>query len=146
MKLTVAIQRENRFPVLLVLLISFAFCGCATKVPFQNSTVEPAAVGKVKVKKDKNNNYTMQVYVEHLGAPNRLTPPRDIYVVWVQTPDNANKNVGRIVMGTSMFSKELTGSLTTVLLYRPKKVFITAEPEGQTENPGEPMVLTTESF
>ena len=122
------------------------FGGCARKIVFQTSTVEPAAVGKVKIKKDKNNNYSMEVDVLHLGSPKRLTPPREVYVVWVETPNNDFKNVGRITTGTTMFSKALTGSLSTTLLYQPKKVFITAEPEGEPGHPGEPVVLTTDSF
>jgi hypothetical protein len=136
-----------KLTVVLALFAVFALGGCATKrVAFQTSTIEPAAVGKVKVKKDKNNNYSVQVNVEHLGSPKRLTPPKDVYVVWVEAPDNSYKNVGRITMGTSMFSKELTGSLTTVMLFQPRKVFITAEPEGDLGHPGIPVVLTTDSF
>jgi len=140
-------NRGERF--LLVMVLSF-FClefgACARRIAFQTSTVEPAAIGKVIIKKDRNNNYSMEVDVMHLGSPKRLTPAKDVYVVWVETPDNNYKNVGRITTGTTMFSKALTGSLTTVLLYQPRKVFITAEPEGELGHPGEPVVLTTEAF
>jgi hypothetical protein len=146
MKKTSTIRIEGFFPLLVLSFVGMTFGGCATKIAFETSTVEPAAVGKVKIKKDRNHNYTMEVDVLHLGSPKRLTPAKDVYVVWVETPENSYKNVGRITTGTSMFSKALTGSLTTVLLYQPRKVFITAEPEGGLEQPGEPVVLTTSSF
>lgn len=146
MKLTVGMGRGNRFPLLAALLVCFSFGACARKIAFQTSTVEPAAVGKVKIKKDKNNNYSMQVNVEHLGSPQRLTPAKEVYVVWAETPDNQEKNVGRIVVGASMFSKELTGSLNTVLLFQPKRVFITAEMQAQVDSPGTQVVMTTDAF
>ena len=146
MKLTAGIRREDRVFLLLVSFIVFAFGGCARKIVFQTSTVEPAAVGKVKIKKDRNNNYSMQVSVEHLGSPQRLTPAKEVYVVWAETPDNQLKNVGRIVVGASMFSKELTGSLNTVLLYQPRRVFISAEMQAQVDSPGTQVVMTTSSF
>lgn len=48
----------------------FSFSSCARKISFSNSSVVPAATGKVKVKKDKNDNYRINVDIEHLAAPN----------------------------------------------------------------------------
>ena len=62
----------------------FFLCSCSSKIKFQQSTVVPAAEGSVKVKKDKNENYAIDVDVIHLAGPDRLTPPAAAYVVWIQ--------------------------------------------------------------
>ena len=120
--------------------------GCAKTINFETSTVEPAAVGKVKLKKDNNKNYSVDVSVMHLASPERLTPPMDKYVVWVETGNEDIKNIGRINISTGTFSKTLKGSLKTITVHAPTKVFITAEPAGDISHPGTPVVLTTEKF
>jgi hypothetical protein len=135
-----------------ILPLAFAFSlivsagGCAKTIYFENSTVEPAAVGRVKLKKDNNKNYSIDVSVLHLASPERLTPKMDKYVVWIETGDDDIRNIGRINMGTGMFSRTLKGSLKTVTVHQPNKVFITAEPAGEISHPGTPVVLTTEKF
>ena len=61
---------------------------CASKFYFNQSSVVPAAEGMVKVKKDNNNNYSISVIVNHLAEPDRLQPPKKVYVVWMATNNN----------------------------------------------------------
>ncbi|HVS95909.1 MAG TPA: hypothetical protein VHE54_05460 [Puia sp.] len=135
-----------------ILSLGFAFglimssAGCAKTINFETSTVEPAAVGKVKLKKDNNRNYSVDVSVMHLANPQRLTPPMDKYVVWVETGTDEIKNIGRINISTGTFTRTLKGSLKTVTVHAPARVFITAEPAGDISHPGTPVVLTTEKF
>ena len=119
---------------------------CSRKAMFQISPIVPAARGYVKTKRDKNKNYTIQVYLENLAEPNRLTPPKQVYVVWIESANNVSMNVGQVKTGTSIFSSTLKGSFETVSAFKPLKVFITAEEDASVQYPGRMMVMTTNNF
>ena len=53
----------------IVLFTACLLLSCATKYAFNTSTVVPAAEGLVKVKKDKNNNYSIALIVKRLAEP-----------------------------------------------------------------------------
>lgn len=116
---------------------------CAKKMVFARSGVVPAAVGSVKVKKDKNNNHTIQVSVSNLAPASQLSPPREAYVVWMVTESNGTKNIGQFTSSSGLLSKALKASLKTVTSFKPKSFFITAEDDGTVQYPVHPMVLTT---
>ena len=119
---------------------------CAKKINFAGSSIVPAAEGNVKIKKDKNNNYSIQVTVSNLANPDRLQPPRKFYVVWVENAENTSKNIGQITTSSSMLSKALKASLTAVTPFQPTQVFITAEDDGNIQYPGTVVVLSTRHF
>ncbi len=126
------------------LLISFAFSSCARKMSFQTSSVVPAAEGTVKIKKDKNSNYNINLNVMRLARPDRLNPPKDLYVVWMNTDGNAAKNIGQIKTSSSLLSKTLKSSLETVSTTNPTGFFITAESDGNVQYPSGEVVLKTQ--
>jgi hypothetical protein len=106
----------------------------------------PEAEGYVKVKKDKNSNYDIDVSIRNLADPKRLTPARKTYVVWMETNQNGTKNIGQLNSSSGMFSKALKASLTTVSTFKPERIFITAEDDPKIEYPGSQVVITTSSF
>jgi len=116
------------------------------KVPFNTSTVVPSAEGNVKAKKDKNGNYELEVYVENLAEPKKLTPAKSVYVVWIETKESGTKKIGLIHTGSSMFSKTKKASISTSTPNKPVRVFISAEDDPNVETPGTTIVLTTNSF
>lgn len=119
---------------------------CSRKISFLNSAVVPAARGFVKVKKDNNQNYVIQVEVNNLAEVERLQPARKAYVVWMETTEEAVKNMGQIKSATKMLSSKLNASFHTVSVLKPTKIFITAEDESGIQYPANPVVLTTEGF
>ncbi len=128
-------------------IIAFIFfSSCARKVVFQLSPVVPAARGYIKVKKDYNKNYNINVSLENLAEPNRLTPSKKNYIVWLVANDNSTKNVGQIKTSSSLLSHTLKGSFNTVSASKPVKVFITAEDDASVQFPGAMMVMTTNGF
>jgi hypothetical protein len=129
-----------------LLIMSVAFSSCAKKISFQTSPYVPAAVGSVKIKKDKNNNYRLSIFVRNLAESKRLEPPRDNYVVWSETESNGVKNIGQINSSTGLFSKKLKASLDAVSPFKPRRVFITAEDNGNVQYPSMQVVLTTRTF
>lgn len=107
------------FTVAAALLLSLCLQSCAKKFSFQTSALVPAAEGKVKVKKDNSNgNYRITLNVVRLAKPERLTPPRDVYVVWVLSESNSAQNIGQLRTSSGMFSKSLKSSLNTVTSFK----------------------------
>jgi hypothetical protein len=133
----------NKFCVLLLLVIALFFESCANKMTFLNSSVVPAAEGSVKIKKDKNNNYTIQLHVTSLADPKRLDPQKNVYVVWMKTEQNGTKNIGELKTSSSLLSKMLKSSLTTVTPFKPTSFFITAEDNSNIQDPLGKEVLWT---
>lgn len=125
-----------------VLILAFTVDSCATKAKFLSSSVVPAAQGYVKVTKDKNQNYTIQIQVSNLAPVDRLQPPAQTYVVWMNSNDGKTINIGRIDSGKGNFSN-LKASFKTVSSYKPVKIFITAENTDSMSHPSGQVVLTT---
>ena len=141
-------QSFFRLTICLLLFTAFTYQNsfAQKKVSFNTSTVVPGAEGTVKVKQDKNKNYSIEVDILNLADPSKLTPAKKAYVVWVETTEKGAKNVGQITSSSSMFSKTKKGSISTVSPYKPTRVFVSAEDDGGTETPGDVIVLTTNTF
>ncbi|MRR54898.1 MAG: hypothetical protein EG822_10375 [Deltaproteobacteria bacterium] len=122
-----------------VLAVSLRMLGCATKEPIPASNVVPAATGVTKVSKDSNDNTSIHLKVDHLAPPQNLQPPRAIYVVWVQTPDNQTYNLGQLKV-----DKELEGELKAVTPFKIFRLVITAEDFPTVSLPSQQVVLTTD--
>jgi hypothetical protein len=132
--------------IIIAITSIFLFQSCAKKINFANSEVVPGAEGRVKLKKDRNKNYSMDIDIVNLAQPDKLNPPRQTYVVWVQTEDNGQKNVGQLKTSSGLFSKALKASLEAVTPYRPVSVYITAEDDASIQYPGSQVVLRTDRF
>lgn len=137
--------RHFLFAVLSVMILMFT-SSCARKVSFQTSSVVPGAQGSVKLKKDNNSNYQIQVFLSNLAEPGRLTPPKSNYVVWMESDNNYIKNIGQINTSSSFMSKRLTSSFETVSAVKPTKIYITAEDDPSTQYPSTQVVLSTNQF
>ncbi|RYE17887.1 MAG: hypothetical protein EOP45_15000 [Sphingobacteriaceae bacterium] len=105
----------------------------------------PAARGKVNVDKDDNGNYALDLNILHLTEPERLRPAKSSYVIWMDTENNGIKNLGQLKSGTSFFSSTLKASFHTVTSFKPKRIFITAENDGNISVPGSQVIMTTNS-
>lgn len=117
---------------------------CAQKLTFATSSVVPAATGNVKIKNDKNNNYSVDVNILNLAEAKHLTPARSTYVVWSEGADNNVTNLGQINTSSHLFSKALKGELSAVTTTKPKRIFITAEDDGKVQYPSTQVVLQTQ--
>jgi hypothetical protein len=110
--------------LLFVIAASLTFVtGCDRKVDFQISPAVPAATAKGKVSKNRNNNTVVEFSVRNLAPPERLTPPRKFYVVWIQPPGQFPENRGQLVIDGS----KLSGKKTIATPHREFDIFITAE-------------------
>lgn len=131
------------FAATVVLFVVFSLASCARKLTFDVSPVVPAAQGTVKIKKSKNGNYLVNVKIKNLAGPKRLSPPREVYVVWMQSDRNAPKNLGMIKTSSSLLSSTMKGEMDATAITKPTGIFITAEDDGNTRYPGSQVVLRT---
>jgi len=134
------------FAITASILVLFYLSSCSRKVSFQNSSVVPAARGDVKVKKDNNNNYRIQISLDDLAEPKRLEPSKSTYVVWMETANNVTKNIGQINSSTGFLSSKLKASFETVSSSKPTKIFLTAEDDASIQSPGTQVIITTSDF
>ena len=145
-----SIQTKSSINTILMIVTAaialFFFSSCARKISFQTSSVVPAARGDVKVKKDNNNNYSIQVSLNNLAEPKRLEPSKNTYVVWMETSDNVTKNIGQINSSTGFLSNKLKASFETVSSTKPTKIFLTAEDDAGIQYPGTQVIMTTNDF
>ncbi|TDG36139.1 hypothetical protein EZJ43_09940 [Pedobacter changchengzhani] len=118
---------------------------CSKKVRFENSSVVPAAEGKVKISKNDNGNYQLDFNIVNLAEPSKLTPSKKYYVVWMETKENGLKNLGQLKSSSGYFSSLLKAEMRAITPYKPIKVFITAENDPIVENPGN-VIFSTSKF
>jgi hypothetical protein len=118
----------------------------AKKVGFLSSSIVPAARGYVKVKRDINENYIIQVKISNLAEVNRLQPSKHAYVVWMITDHEITRSIGQIISSTTFLSTKLKASFQKVSSSKPIKIFITAEDEAGAQSPNEQVILTTDRF
>lgn len=112
----------------IIVLFSFLFVACGSPNMFPVSNVVPAAEISIDKKQDDNNNYNIKLKAENLSSPQRLNPPKDVYVVWIQT-DAGVKNIGQLIL------KDAKAELETITPYNFSEIFITAEDDGTVESP-----------
>jgi len=137
--------QKSILPITVITFLLF-LSSCSKKIYFSNSSVEPAAQGSVKMAKDRNGNYNLNINIVNLAPPQRLQPPASTYLVWMDTEGNGTKNLGKITSSDNLLSKTLKGSLTSVTRFKPSKVYITAENDATVSSPGELVVMTTNTF
>jgi hypothetical protein len=138
--------KRNIVLIMAISVLAFSFFSCSNKIPFQTSTVVPAAKGDVKVKKGTNNNYLIKIELTDLAKPDRLQPPRNVYVVWMTTANAMTKNIGQIETSSSFLSSQLKSSFEAITPFKPTKIFITAEENANIQYPMSEVVLSTVNF
>jgi hypothetical protein len=138
--------KKNILLSVFTIMIVFSLNSCATSVSFLNSSVVPAARGSVKVKKDNNKNYVIQISLTDLAEASRLQPSKLTYIVWMVTDRDLTKNIGQLNSSKGFMSKQLKGSFKTVSSDKPVKIFITAEDDAAVQYPGTQVVLSTDKF
>ena len=131
----------DAFKVLSFIFAAILITACSKKITFPVSNVVPAAEAVVKVDKDDNQNYEVELEVSNLASPTRLTPSREHYVVWMVTREHGTINLGRLDI-----NRKNNGKLTTNTPYEPIRIFITAEDNSKPVLPSTQVVLNSEDF
>lgn len=120
----------NHHNYILVIIIILLLSSCTATTRFPVSTTVPAAEITAIRKKDKNNNYVVEITAKYLAEANRLQPPKNNYCVWIITNDGVTKNIGQL--SVSNIKKTVLKALTP---FEFKEIFITAEDRGDVAYP-----------
>lgn len=127
----------------LILMVALAGSSCTPNMKFNTSTIVPSATGDVKVRKDRNQNYAINIRIFNLAEPEKLSPAKGAYVVWMESDGNTPKKLGRINTGTGLFSKALKAEMNTTVTTKPTRVFVSAEDNADVDYPQGAVVLST---
>lgn len=130
----------------MLVILGLSLYACSNKMEFTTSPVAPAARGDVNIKKDRNDNYSIDVSITNLAEVERIQGENTTYVVWIVTEGEEAKNIGQIQSATRGISNKLKASFQSVSTKRPLKVFVTAEKDGAIAMPGPIVVLSTDSI
>lgn len=131
-------------PKLITICLPLALCLTlstsvyAKKFPMTAATIVPGARGDVEVDKDKNGNTKLKMSVQHLARPDRLTPPKTIYIVWLQERNGTAESQGQLKV-----DKNLKAGFETVTPSRNFDLFVTAEQDASVKAPSGAEVLRT---
>jgi hypothetical protein len=131
------------YSVTTALLLLLALESCTPKMSFLDSSIVPSATGDVNVKRDRNNNYAIRIRIANLAEPQKLDPPKNTYIVWMESGRESAKKIGQITTSSGLFSKALKAELNATETEKPDRVFITAENDANVQYPDGPTVLTT---
>jgi len=97
----------------------------------------PSAMGKVKVKAEKDGNTRVKVEVAHLAQPASAFDATT-YVVWLKPEAGRAQNVGVLNV-----NKKLEGSLETKTAFKDFSVIVTAEKDANVTAPSGQSVMDT---
>lgn len=119
--------------LIVALLCTAAWAG---EVPLVASSLVPAAAGKISYEHDRNRNLKVEIKTKHLAEPERLTPAKNCYVVWIRTNDGQTQNAGVLRVNS-----DLDGSFTTTTPAKAFDVLITAEENPSVSQPSGPEIM-----
>ncbi len=131
---------------LLTVLTIFSFTSCAKKITFLVSPIVPAARGYVKVTRDQNKNYIVNIDLLDLAEVERLVPSKKVYVIWMVSDKDITINLGQIKSSENNLTKKLKATFKTVTAFKPTKIFITAEENSEIQYPEAQVILSTDRF
>jgi hypothetical protein len=128
-----------KFTLAMVALILVWPFGSTKEYRMTSGVGVPAAVGIVKVQKDKDNgNMKLEIKVNHLAKPSSLTPSANNYLVWIR-PNGEDA----LKQGAIGVDKNLSGELTVETVARDFDLLITAEQSNSVTVPSSIEVLRT---
>ena len=127
---------RRALPLLLAAVLSFAGLALAKDIRLTADPSIPAAAGKVHLEHDRNGNQKVKLEVEHLAKPQALTPPKQAYVVWIQSRGKEAENQGQLKVNDN-----LQGSFETTTAYPVFDIFVTAEDNPAATTPSGPQLL-----
>lgn len=130
----------------LVIVSICSFISCAKKISFLTSAVVPAARGTVKVTRDQNKNYVIELELLNLSEVERLNPSRKVYVVWMVSDKDMTVNLGQVISTARGVAQKLKVNFKTTSAFKPTKIFITAEEDASVQYPYGETVMATDRF
>jgi hypothetical protein len=123
------LKKQNMKTIVIISAILF-LSACSSTAKFPVSELVPAANITAKKKQDKNKNFIIELTAYNLAEPSRLSPPKNVYSVWIVAENGTTKNVGQLINENA--KKAVLESTTP---FNVKEIFITAEETGDLSYP-----------
>jgi len=108
----------------------------AGEIPLVASSIVPAASGKLSYEHDRNGNIKVHIQTKNLAAPERLTPGKNAYVVWIVPRDGQPQNAGVLRV-----NNDLEGSFSTTTASKAFDLEVTAEDNPTVSQPTGPEIF-----
>ncbi|WP_209331723.1 hypothetical protein [Lunatimonas salinarum] len=138
--------KKHLFSFVFVLSVGFLVGSCGPKVYFPVSSVVPAAEPKAAVKKTKEGAYEVKLDVTNLALPERLSPPKRSYVVWVNTERQGVVNIGELRNRRGMLANTGKANFVGSLSEKPTQIIVTAENDPSVQFTGAHTVFRSDIF
>jgi hypothetical protein len=128
---------RRAFPsICIAIVLALSGLAEAKDIQLTSDPSVPAAAGKAELNHDRNGNLQLKLEVKHLAPPTRLTPPKQVYIVWIQGRGKEPENHGQLKVNS-----DLNGSFRGTSPYPVFDVFITAEDNPAATSPTGPPLL-----
>ena len=127
-------RRASVLTLIAGLILSVA--AWAGEIPLVASSIVPAASGKVSYEHDRNGNIKLHIQTKNLAAPERLTPAKNAYVVWIEPRDGQPQNAGVLKV-----NNDLDGSFSTTTPSKAFDIKVTAEDSPTVSQPTGPEIF-----
>ncbi|MDD4993908.1 MAG: hypothetical protein PHR83_16935 [Paludibacter sp.] len=114
--------------ILLILVILLSSCATVTRFPV--STVTPAADIILSKQKDQNGNTKIKITATNLAAVERLSPSKNVYIVWIVSENDGVRNIGQLKNKNAK-----TAEIETLAPFAFTGIFITAEDQADVSYP-----------
>jgi len=137
---------KNHLTWLISIMILIGLYGCSTKVTFPVSRIVPAAEPEAKISKNKVGGYVINLDINNLALPERLSPPKKYYIVWIETQAEGITKLGEIANNQGLFSNRGRASFEAETIYRPSIIMVSAENNLDITYPGSQIVLKSRPF
>jgi hypothetical protein len=116
--------------IIIIISTILLVTACSSTAKFPVSELVPAANITAKKKQDKNKNFIIELTAYNLAEPSRLSPPKNVYSVWIVADNGTTKNVGQLINENAK-----KAVLETTTPFNVKEIFITAEETGDLSYP-----------
>jgi hypothetical protein len=111
--------------------------GCAHRYQVDTEAPNYAAVAKIKVKVNKDENREMTLQIDHLAPPHKFAGGYRTYAVWIAVPGHGISKVGTL----DYTAKKRHGELVATSPYPKFEVIVSLEEDASSSQPSQQIVL-----
>jgi hypothetical protein len=111
--------------------------GCANRYKLDTEAPNYAAVAKIRVKANKDENREMTLRIDHLAPPEKFPDGYNAYAVWIAVPGHGISKVGLL----DYSGKKRRGQLLATSPFAKFEVIVTLERDRTSSQPSDMVVL-----
>jgi hypothetical protein len=98
------------------------------------------------VNKTSEDEYRVRLEVSGMALPERLTPAKKHYVVWIETEGQGTRNIGELRNNRGMMANRSRASFESTTRFKPTQIFVTAENSTNLQWPGDHVIFRSNVF